>query len=101
MGGILTVNLDRETAEYIIKKAKERGVTPSELIRERIYERFGIDRKTTSAFPPRREYRHDTRVVFRVYLGDTVYLRVKDYLKRERKTVASFIRELFAVVLDV
>jgi aromatic ring-cleaving dioxygenase len=101
MGKILTVNLDADTANYIIKLAKQSGITPSELIRERIYQHFQIPHVRMSSFLPKENYAVKDRTIFRVYLSDQVYSAVINYLRKNKKSIASFIRELFAVVINV
>jgi hypothetical protein len=101
MGKVLTVNLDRDTANYVIRLARARGVTPSEVIREKVYEFFHLPRGKGSGFPPRETYAVKGRVIFRVYLNDDVYAIVVNHLRSQGKSIASFIRELFAVVMNV
>ncbi len=101
MGRILTVNLDSSTASYVIKLAQQQGVTPSELIRERIYEFFNVERRNTSGFSPRSSYSVRGRIIFHVYLNDHVHELVMQYLRRNNKSIASFVRELFTVIVNV
>jgi hypothetical protein len=101
MGKIVTVNLDANTASYVIRLAQQQGVTPSELIRRRIYEFFHVERNNTSGFFPRPSYAVHSRVNFRVYLNDQVYELMTQYLRKNKKPIASFVRELFAVVVNV
>ncbi len=101
MGKILTVNLDANTANYIIRLAQQQGITPSELIREKIYEFFNMERKNTSGFSPKKNYSVHGRIVFHVYLNNHVYELVIQYLRKNNKSIASFVRELFTVVVNV
>jgi hypothetical protein len=101
MGRILTVNLDANTAGYVIRLAQQQGVTPSELIRERIYEFFNVERRNKSGFSPRQSYSVRGRIVFHVYLNDQVHELVTQYLRRNNKSIASFVRDLFTVILNV
>mgnify|MGYP001772565638 CR=1 FL=1 len=99
MGKILSVNLDAQTAKIILKQAQLNLVTPPELVREKIYEFFGIKRDRKSGFMPRYSYTVRNRYVMRIYLPDDVYEKVIKYTKEKNISIAEFIRRLFMVAV--
>jgi len=97
MGKILSINLDEYTANYILKLAQTQLITPSEVIRRRIYNFFNVPRNNTSQYLPRYHYAVHKRYVVRVYLPDYLYDAVIEYTKKNKISLAEFIRKLFMV----
>ena len=97
MGKVLSINLDERTASYILRIAQTNVLTPSEVVRRRIYEFFNLPREHSPGYLPRYHYAVKDRYVIRVYLRDDVYEMVENYVKENKMSLAEFIRNLFAV----
>ena len=97
MGKVLSVNLDERTASYILRIAQTNVLTPSEVVRKRIYEFFNVSRDRNPGYLPRYRYAMKGRYVIRVYLRDDVYDMVMNYVKENKMSLAEFVRNLFMV----
>ena len=97
MGRVLAISVDRQTAEVIVKQAQSLYVTPSQIVRERIYDFFGVPYTGSTGFLPKYNYKIGSRYTIRVYLRDDVYEKVMRFVSEREISLSSFIRNLFVV----
>ena len=94
MGRTFLVNLDRESGELLIDRAKKLGINPSRLVRSLIMMHFGIKDDTSNVQPPKDRYSIDKRFALTVYLPDDVADVLSGYLETTGMDLSEFVRRL-------
>mgnify|MGYP001770646703 CR=1 FL=1 len=94
MGRTFVVNLDRETGEVLLDRAKKLAVNPSRLVRSLIMRYFGIEDDLSNVQPPKDRYSIDKRFVVMVYLPDDVADALYGYLETTGMDLSEFVRRL-------